>query len=291
MKSSASNTEIVNPNFDAEAEYVPVGSASICSITTPPLSGERNKEQIAENNKQCFGLTFITSGRMHLNQHGRQTVIKSGEIVLTDSDAVSSFSFEELTHSLSLSLPGPLVHSYLPQAEIFCNRVLSAGQGYTNSLKELFFSISNNSSRNLTGPIGHATIKAALDLMVASFAIIHPLQPARKSKVQTHLDGIFAYIEEHLADIELTPESIADAFGFSTRYLRKIFATEKVCISKYIQHRRLDKCAEQLANEAWNGHSISKICFFWGFNSSSHFSRTFKLYYGITPTEYRNRLH
>jgi AraC-like DNA-binding protein len=56
---------------------------------------------------------------------------------------------------------------------------------------------------------------------------------------------------------------------------------------KYIQRRRLEKCASQLSNPMWCGHTISEIAFSWGFNSSAHFTRAFRAHFGVTPREYR----
>jgi transcriptional regulator GlxA family with amidase domain len=58
-------------------------------------------------------------------------------------------------------------------------------------------------------------------------------------------------------------------------------------VSKYIWTRRLSKCAAALRDPAHAQRSISDICFAWGFNSTSHFSRVFKDQYGVPPLRYR----
>jgi AraC-like DNA-binding protein len=91
-----------------------------------------------------------------------------------------------------------------------------------------------------------------------------------------------------LGNPELTVESLAASLAVSSRYLREVFSqTEK--ISHYILRRRLEECANQLANSLHRHTSITAIAFQYGFNSTAHFSRTFRKQYGVTPREYRKR--
>ncbi|QIR13428.1 AraC family transcriptional regulator [Shewanella aestuarii] len=53
----------------------------------------------------------------------------------------------------------------------------------------------------------------------------------------------------------------------------------------YQQQMRLKKAAELIAQ----GQQITQVCFSLGYSSASHFSRLFKQFYGISPTEYKSR--
>jgi AraC-like DNA-binding protein len=58
-------------------------------------------------------------------------------------------------------------------------------------------------------------------------------------------------------------------------------------VSSYILRRRLEECARQMCNPAWNGHTLIEIAFSWGFNSAAHFTRCFRDRYGVAPRDYR----
>jgi AraC-like DNA-binding protein len=60
-------------------------------------------------------------------------------------------------------------------------------------------------------------------------------------------------------------------------------------MSDYIRYKRLEKCAEDLIRTQPEKRSITDIAYFWGFNNSSSFTRTFKAYFGISPMEYKRR--
>jgi AraC family transcriptional regulator, positive regulator of tynA and feaB len=95
------------------------------------------------------------------------------------------------------------------------------------------------------------------------------------------------YIENRLRDSDLSPASVAEHFGVSSRYIRMLFAGEGESCSAYILRRRLEECAQQMISPLWQGHTITETAFRWGFNSLAHFTRAFRDHYGVTPGEYR----
>ncbi|MEU0435207.1 helix-turn-helix domain-containing protein [Streptomyces sp. NPDC006290] len=91
--------------------------------------------------------------------------------------------------------------------------------------------------------------------------------------------------DRRLADPELSPAMLARELNVSVRTLHRAFAAVGEQVATYIRHRRLQEA--RLALNAPSGHlSISELAAHWQFADSSHFTRTFKKYYGQTPTEY-----
>ncbi|GAA2196047.1 helix-turn-helix domain-containing protein [Streptomyces bangladeshensis] len=99
---------------------------------------------------------------------------------------------------------------------------------------------------------------------------------------------IYAYIDRHLGDPELSPGRIAAAHNMSLRALHKLFETEGITISRLIQRRRLQECARVLARGDSPGTTIAGVARRWGFTSSAHFSRAFRTAYGMSPSEWRD---
>jgi AraC-like DNA-binding protein len=99
---------------------------------------------------------------------------------------------------------------------------------------------------------------------------------------------IKTFIEQRLHDPELSVDSIAQARKMSVRSVHRAFEADAAgSISNYIWMRRLSRCAASLQDPGQAHRSITDICFSWGFNSTSHFSRLFKEHFGVTPREYR----
>jgi AraC-like DNA-binding protein len=102
---------------------------------------------------------------------------------------------------------------------------------------------------------------------------------------------IKSFIEAQLDDPDLSVESIARSFGMSVRSLHRAFAADPAgSVSKYVWIRRLDRCAAELRDPRQAHRPITEICFSWGFNSTSHFSRLFRQQFGFTPRDYRRAI-
>jgi AraC-like DNA-binding protein len=98
---------------------------------------------------------------------------------------------------------------------------------------------------------------------------------------------IQAFIDDRLADPDLTPQAIARAHHISLRYLHKLFESEDVTVGRWIQRRRLEECRRDMARRA-NRSTIAAVAHRWGFTSAAHFSRAFRAGYGMSPREWRD---
>ena len=92
------------------------------------------------------------------------------------------------------------------------------------------------------------------------------------------------YIDQHL-DWTLELKTIADVANFSPFHFHRIFTflIGETPID-YIQRLRVEKAAWKLREE--NPESITEIAYSCGFGSVSLFSRTFKKYSGMTPSQF-----
>jgi AraC-like DNA-binding protein len=95
-----------------------------------------------------------------------------------------------------------------------------------------------------------------------------------------------SFIEEQLADPELSPAMIAQKHHISLRYLHLIFSEQGTTVGTWIRSRRLAKCRAELA-KLRNDRSITEIAMNWGFNDVAHFSRSFSSAYGVSPLKFR----
>lgn len=85
-----------------------------------------------------------------------------------------------------------------------------------------------------------------------------------------------------------TIEDVAKIAGVHPTHLARAFREQTGCtIGEYVRRLRIESASRQLAStEA----SLGEIAAATGFSDQSHFSRTFKNYFGITPGEYRKTI-
>jgi len=108
-----------------------------------------------------------------------------------------------------------------------------------------------------------------------------PLLRSRSARVRLR-------IERDLRDPDLDPAKLTARLRISPRYLWQMFAASNESVAAYILRRRLEECARELADPERRRTSITEIAFSWGFSSASHFTRSFREHYGMSPRQYRS---
>lgn len=103
------------------------------------------------------------------------------------------------------------------------------------------------------------------------------------------LRSVQHFIDQHLADAELTPAGIAAAQHMSVRSLQRLFARHKLTVAGWVRAQRLARCRSDLADPRLCQLPVQHIAARWGFTAAAHFSRSFRAAYGITPNEFRRR--
>ncbi|BCJ61776.1 helix-turn-helix domain-containing protein [Micromonospora endophytica] len=130
--------------------------------------------------------------------------------------------------------------------------------------------------------MGRSTVELARSLLLS--AADRPYPPAEGA---TLLTQVRAYIAQHLADEGLGPDAIAAALHVSVRHLYSVCARDGFSIEQWIIGQRLENAKADLASSAYANRTVAAIAHRWGFRDPAHFSRRFRLAYGITPTGWR----
>ena len=114
------------------------------------------------------------------------------------------------------------------------------------------------------------------------------IRPSTRERLPAaHMRAIKAYIDEHLGDPTLGPESIARSQFISTRYLHALFEPEGLTVSRWVRTRRLERARRDLQDPALAAVPIGVIAARWGFSSPSRFSHAVRADLGCSPSELR----
>ena len=106
-----------------------------------------------------------------------------------------------------------------------------------------------------------------------------PVPAVERSGFELQLRSV---IEANLADPDFNPEALAAGAGMSYHQMYRRLASElESTPSKFIRFVRVERAAELLKNEAG---SVTEVAYSVGFNSLSHFHRSFRERFGTSPT-------
>ncbi|MDT8716883.1 helix-turn-helix domain-containing protein [Clostridium sp. 19966] len=100
--------------------------------------------------------------------------------------------------------------------------------------------------------------------------------------------AIKQYIDENYSK-EVNLSMFSDKYHFSKEYLTKIFKERYNCgIYEYALNLKMSRAKELLNNQ---DVPINEIALRLGYNNSNYFSKAFKNFHSISPSEYREKLH
>jgi len=96
------------------------------------------------------------------------------------------------------------------------------------------------------------------------------------------LNQVIDYIEEHLADDDLSLEIISDYAKVSDYHFRKIFFyLSGLTLSEYIKNRKLSEASMDLLL----GEKVTDVALKYGYQSMDGFARAFKKWSGVLPSD------
>ena len=108
-----------------------------------------------------------------------------------------------------------------------------------------------------------------------------------KSNDEILMSKVMKTINEHLADPTLNVEMLAANVGMSRVHMhRKLKELTNQSARDFIRSIRLKQAANLLREK---NLSVSEVAYATGFSNLSHFSNTFRDFYGISPSEYKGQ--
>lgn len=98
------------------------------------------------------------------------------------------------------------------------------------------------------------------------------------------LDSLVTIVNQHLTDPEFGVPQLANQLNLSVSQInRKLSEISAPSAGQLIRNYRLKLSLDLLRTEDFN---VSEIAYTIGFSNPSNFCRSFKQYYGCTPSEY-----
>jgi signal transduction histidine kinase/ligand-binding sensor domain-containing protein/DNA-binding response OmpR family regulator len=113
-------------------------------------------------------------------------------------------------------------------------------------------------------------------------ALIKPV--VLKANDQVLYEKIMKIINENISDSELNVEMLAVGVGMSRVHMhRKLKELTNMSARDFIKSIRLKQAADLLSNQKL---TVSEVAYALGFSNLSHFSNSFREFYGMSPKEY-----
>lgn len=268
--------------IDGQIESTNVGPLRLCRISASQHRIILPSAWAGRGEHAVIKFLFQTNGTSTFEQDGSSIAISKGDCFAYDvSRPHTIVNPTATTHDVAI-IPKSLMVQRGIKLDDLHGRCVSAREG-VGRLAHGCLASALNEAPTISSDSEHGVGEALLDLLLLSFSE-RALSSTDWIGPQALRHRIKAYIGQNLSDPELCIDHIAAALRCSKRHLHASFANEPHGINEYIWIARLERCRRSLEASANSYKSVTEVAFSWGFSSSSHFSRTFKRRYGVTPS-------
>lgn len=218
---------------------------------------------------------FIQTGDVFFVRHSDAHFYSDlGELCLTNILSTPNKPFNcipSFAHTLSKSCAGDLHHG------LWVSR--SDRPAIKSVLAELSQSLSITEPRQAVRREGYI-----LQLLSMISQRVQPVGQQLALDARSNVDRLLAYINAHCTQ-DFDWERVGVNFGISSRNLYRILKKETGRTpDAYLNHLRLSYAQTRLLNSQ---ASITEIAFSSGFNNISHFCRSYRNAFGLTPGDQR----
>lgn len=103
----------------------------------------------------------------------------------------------------------------------------------------------------------------------------------------SRINHVFRFIDEHI-DADLSLQNVSDIAHFSPFHFHRIFKTiTGETLNEFVTRRRIERAASYLIQKG--NRTITELSIQVGFNDHTSFTRSFRKFYGISPTQFRSQ--
>lgn len=253
------------------SEFGPLGTFS--QITASPQLVQRRKRDVMDHPCDAVFVNIQIAGTSVVRQRGIEARLEPGTYVMLDARQPFDMRFDQSFKQVCMHLPMRLLdaHGFDPSDAIA--RSVGRDQVFSNALLQSVGAI-------LDGEDTEASPDHLVHLLRLSFENGHP-----DALADRHLRHIKQFVARHCTESRMSPGAVAAHFRISVRHLHKLFARSGVSFGQYLLRCRLRKA--RIAILLQPERTILDIGLETGFQSPSHFSRSFVREFGMTPSAMR----
>jgi AraC-like DNA-binding protein len=277
------------PDLPAEMRTAELGPIRLNdSRTRTPFRTLRTSRLIRSSTPDVWLVGVLVDGELRVEQDGRQAVLRPGDLSLVDPARPSQRSFTAM-RTITVSIPRAMIPLRDRELAELTGTRIPGDRGAGAFASVLTRQLARRVDQMSAPDAARLRTTVVDTLAVALAGRIDRTAAVPAARERTLLHRIYAFIEQHLANPDLSPRSVAAAHHMSLRSLYKLFEAESVTVGAWIRRRRLERCRHDLLDTALHDRPVAAIAGRWGMPNAAHFNRAFRAAYGAPPAEFRAR--
>ena len=273
--------------FHAVIELQRAGSIDIGRNSTTQVDSARTPDRVGDGDNSLL-VTLLEQGRACQTQRDSDRKLGAGDAIICDCGYPGELNVLAPSQFWNLKVSRYKIASLFPRGTTFAGMKLDKDPiarrllfGYLDGTFNIDLISGERSTRLFEE---HIIDLIALALGAADDARALAEQRSVRAVRQA---AILREIEASLADARLDAEAVARRLGITARYVHILLEQSGRTFSEHLLDKRLTRAAELLRDPRQWILKIADVAFQNGFTDLSHFNRTFRRKYGVTPTEMR----
>ena len=281
------NTEFKSIKLDNPFNYSNISSSlDISEIYTKFYQEKGTNYNFSGEKHSYWELTYVDKGELLTTIDGVSYHLKQGDLIFyAPMQFHTQSTFEKISSSyLTINFKMNFNH-----ADLLCNKIFSIQRDSYFIVTRLIEELSNNNlySDDLSLCYLKELIIQMLRLDNSHFHS-KPTTHMQQTYENELLNDILLYIDDNIYE-KISVSTLCDHFCISTSMLHSLFRKNMNNTAKnYINELKLSKSKELIRNST---HTLSEISEMLGFSSIHYFSKKFKSYFNISPTEYSKSIY
>lgn len=281
------NTEFKSIKLDNPFNYSNISSSLYISEIYTKFYQEKGTNYNFSGEKHSYWeLTYVDKGELLTTIDGVSYHLKQGDLIFyAPMQFHTQSTFEKISSSyLTINFKMNFNH-----ADLLCNKIFSLKRDSYFIVTRLIEELSNDNlySNDLSLCYLKQLIIQMLRLDNSHFHS-KPTTHMQQTYENELLNDILLYIDDNIYE-KISVSTLCDHFCISTSMLHSLFRKNMNNTAKnYINELKLSKSKELIRNST---HTLSEISEMLGFSSIHYFSKKFKSYFNISPTEYSKSIY
>ena len=281
------NTEFKSITLDNPFNYSNISSSlDISEIYTKFYQEKGTNYNFSGEKHSYWELTYVDKGELLTTIDGVSYHLKQGDLIFyAPMQFHTQSTFEKISSSyLTINFKMNFNH-----ADLLCNKIFSLKRDSYFIVTKLIEELSNDNlySNDLSLCYLKQLIIQMLRLDNSQFHS-KPTTHMQQTYENELLNDILLYIDDNIYE-KISVSTLCEHFCISTSMLHSLFRKNMNNTAKnYINELKLSKSKELIRNST---HTLSEISEMLGFSSIHYFSKKFKSYFNISPTEYSKSIY
>ena len=281
------NTEFKSIKLDNPFNYSNISSSLYISEIYTKFYQEKGTNYNFSGEKHSYWeLTYVDKGELLTTIDGVSYHLKQGDLIFY---ALMQFHTQSTFEKISSSYLTINFKMNFNHADLLCNKIFSLKRDSYFIVTKLIEELSNDNlySNDLSLCYLKQLIIQMLRLNNSHFHS-KPTTHMQQTYENELLNDILLYIDNNIYE-KISVSTLCEHFCISTSMLHSLFRKNMNNTAKnYINELKLSKSKELIRNST---HTLSEISEMLGFSSIHYFSKKFKSYFNISPTEYSKSIY